>query len=78
VFIDLPREESLKRLLLRAEKEGRADDTAERISFRLQQYEQDTLPVLEYLKHQGAFLKIDGTPSVEKVTAEINHSLQLD
>ena len=77
VFIDLPKEESLKRLLLRAEREKRADDTRETIEFRLKQYYQDTLPVVNYLKQQTNFVEIDGRPSVEKVTNEINNKLSL-
>lgn len=75
LFIDLPRDESLKRLMLRAEKEGRADDTREAIELRLLQYQQDTLPVLDFLKQQGKFMTIDGLPSVEEVTRLINQAL---
>jgi adenylate kinase len=75
VFIDLPKEESLSRLLSRSQKEGRADDTKEAIEFRLEQYEKNTLPVLDYLKKAGEFITIDGRPSVEEVTAAINKSL---
>ncbi len=77
LFIDLPREESFKRLLLRAEQENRPDDTKERIEFRLQQYEEDTLPVLGYLRQHTEFITIDGQPSVDEVTAAINSALHL-
>ncbi len=75
VFIDLPKEESMARLLLRAEKEGRKDDTKEAIQYRLEQYEQDTLPVLDYLKEHTTFLTIDGQPEVEVVTQAIDQAL---
>lgn len=77
LFVNLLREESVARLLKRAEIEKRADDTKEKIEFRLQQYEKDTLPVLDYLKQRSTFFEIDGTPSVEEVEKEINKALRL-
>ena len=77
LFIDIPREDSLNRLLLRAQKESRADDTKEKIEFRLQQYYNDTLPVIDYLKDKTTFFEIDGMPSVEEVTKVINAKLGL-
>lgn len=76
LFVDLPREESLNRLLLRAEKEGRKDDTRDAIEYRLQQYEQDTLPVLDFLKLHSDFIEIDGRPPIEEVTAEVDQALK--
>jgi adenylate kinase len=76
LFIDVPHDESLNRLLLRAEKEGRKDDTREAIEYRLQQYEQDTVPVLDYLRQNSHFITIDGQPPVPEVTASINKALE--
>lgn len=77
LFINIPREESLNRLMLRAEKENRPDDTREKIEFRLKQYEQDTVPVLDYLKNRTQYFEIDGTPPVEEVTQKINGILDI-
>lgn len=77
LLIDLPREESINRLLLRAQKEARKDDTREGIEFRLKQYEEDTLPMLEYLRKKSEFIAIDGKPAVPEVTASINKALEL-
>jgi adenylate kinase len=77
LFVNLPREESIARLLKRAEIEKRADDTREKIEFRLKQYEEDTLPVLDFLRPKSSFFEIDGTPSIEEVTKEINKVLKL-
>jgi len=77
LFIDLPREESINRLMLRASKESRKDDTREAIEFRLAQYEKDTVPVLDYLRQHTTFMTIDGQPEVPAVTAAINASLGL-
>lgn len=78
IFIDLPKNISLERLLARAEKEGRADDTREVIEYRLQQYEKDTLPVLNFLKQHSVFITIDGSPPIAVVTQQINYALKLE
>ena len=75
LYINLPKEETFKRLRLRAEKEGRADDTQETIELRLKQYTEATLPVLDYLNQETSFFEIDGTPAIEKVSAKINEAL---
>ena len=71
VLLDVPDEESIKRLLLRAEKEGRADDTREAIEYRLSQYHAETVPMLEFLKKNTDYYAIDGRPSIPDVTAAI-------
>jgi adenylate kinase len=73
--IDLPKEESIKRLLKRAEVEKRADDTLEKINFRLEQYQNATIPVIDFLKQNTEFFYIDGSPSIYEVTKSINKSL---
>ena len=77
LFVNLPREESVARLLKRAEIEKRADDTREKIEFRLKQYENETMPVLDFLKQRSQFFEIDGSPAVEQVTREIEKLLDL-
>jgi adenylate kinase len=78
LYISLPYQESLARLLKRAEIEKRADDTKEKIEFRLKQYEKETVPVLEFLKTQSTFFETDGSPSVELVREKIFKDLNLD
>lgn len=77
LYVSLPHEESLSRLLKRAEIEKRADDTKEKIEFRLKQYEQETVPVLDFLKTNSNFFEIDGRPAVDVVAAEIRKALAL-
>jgi adenylate kinase len=71
VYLSIPHDESVNRLVKRAEIEGRKDDTRERIEFRLDQYEHETVPVLDYLKKTTQFFEIDGTPPPDGVTGEI-------
>jgi adenylate kinase len=78
IFINIPKEETFKRLLLRAEKEKRRDDSNEGIEFRLKQYEKDTKPVLDYLKKETTFIEVDGRPSIPEVTKSIDQALGLE
>lgn len=77
IFLSLPHDESVNRLVKRAEIEGRKDDTRERIEFRLEQYEKETVPVLDYLKTTTQFFGIDGTPPPDGVTQEIAKALNV-
>jgi adenylate kinase len=77
VFLDIPKEESLSRLLKRAEIEHRTDDTPEKIEKRLQQYYDETLPILDYMKQHGQFFQIDGRPPIEEVSKEIQERLKM-
>jgi adenylate kinase len=77
VFLSVPHDESVNRLVKRAAIEGRADDTRERIEFRLEQYEQETVPVLDYLKTATHYFEIDGTPPPDGVTNEIAKALNV-
>ncbi len=77
IFLDIPKDETLKRLVKRAETEGRADDTPEKIERRLQQYYDETLPVIAYMKQYSILIEIDGRPGVEEVTDKINKALDI-
>ena len=77
IFLSLPHDESVNRLVKRAQIEGRKDDTRERIEFRLDQYEKETVPVLDYLKKTTRFFEIDGTPPPDGVTQEIARALNV-
>ncbi len=78
LYISLPKAESVQRLLKRGQLEKRADDTLEKIEFRLQQYEEETLPVLDFLKQHTQFFEIDGSPQIHEVTKKIEQTLGVD
>jgi adenylate kinase len=68
VLVDLGEEEALKRLLARAEKEGRADDTPEIIRHRFQTMGRETLqPLLDFYEAKGVLRKVDGHGEVGEV-----------
>jgi adenylate kinase len=53
----------------------RADDREEAIRARLQAYERQTHPLVDYYRRQTALLEIDGTPSAEAVAAHVTKVL---
>ncbi len=78
IFLDLPLDESLKRLLHRAETEKRVDDTPDAIQSRLKLYKEVTLPILDYMRANTKFIEIDGRLSIPEVTKEIDKAIGLD
>ena len=54
----------------------RADDNAETMKNRLSVYESSTRPLIEYYKKAGVYTEIDGTQSIDKVTADLIKALE--
>lgn len=73
IFLDVSMNWALERMLGRAKEEGRADDTEEGIKKRLDWYQRDVFPVVEYYKRDRDydFYQIDGERSIEDVHREI-------
>ena len=65
VFLDVSREEVLKRLLAR----GRADDTEEIINNRIDLYKRETGPVVEYFRDKTGFIEINAEGDTPENTA---------
>ena len=65
VFLDVSREEVLKRLLTR----GRADDTEEIINNRIDLYKRETGPVVEYFRGKTGFIEINAEGDTPENTA---------
>lgn len=53
----------------------RADDNPEAINKRLDMYEKETTPVLDFLRENSQFFEINGNQTIEKVGSEINGAL---
>ena len=73
VFLEVSREEVMRRLLAR----GRADDTEEIIGNRIELYKKETGPVIEYMRNRPGFLEIKaegGTP--EETANEIIRKIE--
>lgn len=77
IFLDVSPEESIKRLLKRAAEQGRADDDLDDIKRRLDWFEKDVRPALDYYDKESPhlFLRIDGEQSREKIHEDIKAGL---
>ena len=68
VFLDVSREEVLRRLLAR----GRADDKEEIINNRIDLYQRETGPVVEYFRKRPGFISVNAEGSTpENIAKEI-------
>jgi adenylate kinase len=75
VSLTVDREELVKRLLQRAQVEGRADDTEEVIRRRQELYVEQTSPLIDVYAERGLLLEIDGTGPVSTVTERVFEGL---
>ncbi len=79
IYLAISREESKRRLLKRAANEGRADDgNLADIERRIDWFERDVAPALDYYRTNGdyLFLEIDGEQSREKIHEDIFAALE--
>lgn len=71
VHLEVGEEELRRRLLARAHKDGRDDDTAEVVEHRLAVYREETEPLLDYYSSRGLVIDIEGEQSVDEVFQSI-------
>jgi adenylate kinase len=70
------RETLLRRMLKRAEEEQRSDDTPEAIQRRLELYEQQTAPLVEYYRStRGNVVGVHAERPIDDVFHEIREAL---
>jgi adenylate kinase len=69
IDFNVSRESSKERM----EKRGRADDTPENIEKRLNWYDRDVVPAIEYLKRQDGYIywEVDGERPIEPIHEDI-------
>lgn len=75
INLSVPDEEIIKRLLSRAEIEGRSDDTEPVIRQRLETYNESTRPLIDYYRNEGILKEIDGLGAPEEITGRIKQQL---
>jgi adenylate kinase len=73
VHLSAPRDVLVSRLLARAEREGRTDDTSEVIEHRLSVYDSLTEPLVGYYRDRGILLEVDADRPME----EVQHDLRV-
>ena len=71
IELDVPEDELMKRLILRGQQSGRADDNEETIKKRLVVYHSQTQPLIEWYKQEGIHHHIDGLGELDRIFADI-------
>lgn len=77
IFLNISDAEVAKRLSIRQGAEGRADDASDKIEHRLKEFEEKTIPVVDFFRSQGTVVEINGEQPVEAVHADILKALSL-
>lgn len=71
VSLDVPKQELIDRLLLRAKTSGRSDDTLDVIKVRLKEYEDKTKPVADFYDKKEKYFKINGVGDIDHIFNQI-------
>jgi len=71
VALDVNEEELKKRIEIRRQTSGRADDDAEKVLKRIDEYFQKTIHVLPFYEAQDKAVKIQGIGEIETIFTEI-------
>ncbi len=75
VYLYAPEPVLMRRLLARADQDGRDDDTVDVIRHRLQVFTETTSPLITYYQNRGILLAVDADQPPESVTADIEARL---
>ncbi|MGI6394848.1 MAG: adenylate kinase [bacterium] len=71
IELTLPTDEAVKRLLKRAEIEGRSDDNLKTVKARFEEYNEKTAPVKDYYVKKGIYRSVDGAGKAEEVNLKL-------
>ncbi|GAA4512679.1 adenylate kinase [Sphingobacterium thermophilum] len=71
IALDVTEEELTQRIAKRQEISGRADDAADKLKKRIEEYFSKTIHVLPYYEKQGKLTKVNGIGEIETIFAEL-------
>jgi len=71
IYLTAPEEELVSRLLDRAERDGRSDDTLGVIRHRLAVFARETAPLVDYYRNRGILLEVSTDRPEAEVQAEL-------
>ena len=71
LYLDVARDELMRRILARAETEDRADDNEDTVRNRLRVFDDATSPLVDYYRDRGLLHVIDADRPEDEVTAAI-------
>ena len=75
VQLDVPTDLLVERIAGRAAAEGRADDSPESVRTRLDVYDRQTAPVIDFYRQHGQLTVVDGVGSLDDVFSRIVEKL---
>ena len=73
IYLHVPDEKLIERLLLRAKTEDRPDDNLETITERFRVFHEETEPVIDYYKKNANLIQVDGDRSIEEIASELSN-----
>ena len=76
IELSVPRDESIARLTLRAQEQGRTHDPDPALPTRLASYPRETAPILGVFGARGIVVQVDGVGSLDEITARIVAALE--
>jgi adenylate kinase len=76
IYLTAPEEELISRLLDRAQRDGRADDTLAVIRHRLAVFAKETAPLVDYYRDRGILLELSTDRPEPEVQADLQDWLQ--
>jgi adenylate kinase len=75
ISLEVGEDEVVRRLLRRAELEGRSDDTEETVRNRMSVYRAQTEPLIAYYRQQGTLRPVEGAGTIEEIFSRIAAAL---
>jgi len=78
IYLDISNNESYERWLkkdINNDRPNRHDDDKEILNIRFKEFEDKTIPVIDYYDNAGILIRIDGRPSRDEVTKNIFNAL---
>jgi adenylate kinase len=76
LYLAVPRDELMSRMLARGTESGRLDDTEEIIKHRLDVFEERTMPLLDYYAQRERLVTVNGARPINEVTWSVIVQLQ--
>lgn len=74
--LEVPKDELVTRLVERGKSSGRPDDNMEVIQKRLFEYEDKTLPLIDFYKERGKYISINGVGDISDITKLLNDAIE--
>jgi adenylate kinase len=73
IALDVDEAELTQRIAKRQEISGRADDAADKLQKRIEEYFGKTIHVLPYYEEQGKLSKVNGIGDIEEIFANLSN-----